>query len=274
MIYDKAKEGGMTKNEFHAIYTEFIVGEGAGTAEDLKDPEEGVESHNILWTLNEEDLGVFWPGQQEKTFTKTVIYKDPKGINADITVVMTRTVYMPALNVWATCTYWKGEKEYKIFNINPIVYGTKESNPAWNVVDGTNPTCNIYTDLLNGFLDDRGVKPTEGAAGAIYYTDKNVANTKFYYPAFGPMQPDHTMPENANGIYYAEEGVRFVFDKARIANYTYIWNDGTEVKAELRNNDTELWIKGELAATIVNHKANLFERRRADVQHQVARSCS
>ena len=41
----------------------------------------------------------FWPGQQEKTFTKTVIYKDPKGINADITVVMTRTVYMPALNV-------------------------------------------------------------------------------------------------------------------------------------------------------------------------------
>ena len=236
-----------------------IEGEGTGTAEDLKDPEEGVESHNILWTLNEEDLGVFWPGQQEKTFTKTVIYKDPKGINADITVVMTRTVYMPALNVWGHMgTYWKGEKEYKIFNINPIVYGTKESNPAWNVVDGTNPTCNIYTDLLNGFLDDRGVKPTEGAAGAIYYTDKNVANTKFYYPAFGPMQPDHTMPENANGIYYAEEGVRFVFDKARIANYTYIWNDGTEVKAELRNNDTELWIKGELAATIVNHKANLL----------------
>ena len=78
---------------------------------------------------------------------------------------------------------------------------------AWNVVDCTNPTCNIYTYLLNGFLDDRGVKPTEGAAGAIYYTDKNVANTKFYYPAFGPMQPDHTMPENANGIYYAEEGV-------------------------------------------------------------------
>ena len=212
-----------------------------------------------MWTLNEEDLGVFWPGQQEKTFTKTVIYKDPKGINADITVVMTRTVYMPALNVWGHMgTYWKGEKEYKIFNINPIVYGTKESNPAWNVVDGTNPTCNIYTDLLNGFLDDRGVKPTEGAAGAIYYTDKNVANTKFYYPAFGPMQPDHTMLENANGIYYAEEGVRFVFDKARIANYTYIWNDGTEVKAELRNNDTELWIKGELAATIVNHKANLL----------------
>ena len=30
------------------------------------------------------------------------------------------------------------------------------------------------------------------------------------------------------------------------------------MKAELRNNDTELWIKGELAATIVNHKANLL----------------
>ena len=35
---------------------------------------------------------------------------------------------MPALNVWGHMgTYWKGEKEYKIFNINPIVYGTKES---------------------------------------------------------------------------------------------------------------------------------------------------
>ena len=80
---------------------------------------------------------------------------------SDITVVMTRTVYMPALNVWGHMgTYWKGEKEYKIFNINPIAYGTKESNPAWNVVDGTNPTCNIYTDVLNGFLNDLGVKPT------------------------------------------------------------------------------------------------------------------
>ena len=91
MIYDKAKTGGMTKNEFHSIYTQFVDGTGAGTAIDIANPEEGVESHNILWTLSEADLGVFWPTQQEKTFTKTVTYKDPKGINADITVVMTRT---------------------------------------------------------------------------------------------------------------------------------------------------------------------------------------
>lgn len=83
-----------------------------------------------MWTLSETDLGVFWPTQQEKTFTKTVTYKDPKGINADITVVMTRTIYMPALNVWGHMgTYWKGDKVYEVFNINPIVYGTKESNP-------------------------------------------------------------------------------------------------------------------------------------------------
>ena len=261
MIYDKAKEGGMTKNEFHSIYTDFVVGAGAGTAIDLVNPEEGVDSHNILWTLDETALGSFWPGQQEKTFTKVVTYKDPKGINADIEITLTRTIYMPTLNVWGHMgTYWKGEKEYKIFNINPIVYGTKEMNPAWNIpADGkTNPTCNIYTDLLNGFLDDRGVKPTEGAAGAIYYTDKNVAGTKFYYPTFGPLQTDHTLPENANGIYYAENGVRFVFDQARIDNYTYTLSDGTEVKAKLSDDHTKLFINNELAATIVNHEGNLL----------------
>ena len=259
MIYDKAKTGGMTKNEFHSIYTQFVDGTGAGTAIDIANPEEGVESHNILWTLSETDLGVFWPTQQEKTFTKTVTYKDPKGINADITVVMTRTIYMPALNVWGHMgTYWKGDKVYEVFNINPIVYGTKESNPAWNVVTGTNPTCNIYTDLLNGFLDDRYKKPTDGAAGVVYYTDKNVAGKKFYYPSFGPAQAGATMGANSNGIYYNDLGVRFVFDKARIANYKYTWKDGKEYTATLRNNDTELWINGQLAATIVNHAANLL----------------
>lgn len=259
MIYDKAKTGGMTKNEFHSIYTQFVDGTGAGTAIDIANPEEGVESHNILWTLSETDLGVFWPTQQEKTFTKTVTYKDPKGINADITVVMTRTIYMPALNVWGHMgTYWKGDKVYEVFNINPIVYGTKESNPAWNVVTGTNPTCNIYTDLLNGFLDDRYKKPTDGAAGVVYYTDKNVAGKKFYYPSFGPAQAGATMGANSNGIYYNDLGVRFVFDKARIANYKYTWKDGKEYTATLKNNDTELWINGQLAATIVNHAANLL----------------
>ena len=258
LIYDKAKEGGMTKNEFHSIYTLFVDGTGAGTAVDVPNTEEGVESHNILWTLDETALGAFWPGQQEKSFTKTVTYKDPKGINADITIVLTRTIYMPALNVWGHMgTYWKGDKEYKIFNINPIVYGTRESNPAWNVVTGTNPTCNIYTDLLNGFLDDTYVKPLKGVSSVLYYTDKNVAGTKFYYSAFGHVQTGATMKANANGINYWDEGVRFVFDKARIANYKYTMKDGKEYTATLKNNDTELWINGELAATIVNHKPNL-----------------
>ena len=261
LIYDKAKEGGMTKNEFHSIYTEFVEGTGTGTAKDLKDPEAGVESHNIEWTLSTTDLGAFWPGQQEKTFTKTVTYKDPKGINADITVVMTRTIYMPALNVWGHMgTYWKGDKEYKIFNINPIVYGTKESNPAWNTNAGnvTNPTCNIYTDLLNGFLDDRYKKPTEGAAGVVYYTDKNVASKKFYYPDFGPLQTGATMGANSNGIYYEDLGVRFVFDKARIGNYKYTWKDGKQYTATLSADQTQLFINGQLAATIVNRVGNLL----------------
>ena len=263
-IYDKAKEGGMTKQEFHAVYTQFdgTKGAGEGTASVIANSEAGVESYNIIWTLTHADIVKKYPNwnnQEKMSFSKVCYYSDPTGAYPTLKIPLTRTIYKPVFNLWGyDGRYWKNDNEWSTFNVNPIVYNTEESNPAWSNNTENNPTCNIYTDLLNGFLDDRGVKPTEGAAGAIYYTDKNVANTKFYYPAFGPMQPDHTMPENANGIYYAEEGVRFVFDKARIANYTYIWNDGTEVKAELRNNDTELWIKGELAATIVNHKANLL----------------
>lgn len=270
MIYAKAKDGGMTKNEFHSIYTKFEEVSGDGKAVDLANAEEGVESHNILWTLDNATLGAIWPGQQSKSFKKVITYKDPKGINADITVTLTRTVYMPALNIWGHLgTYWQGDKNYQVFNVNPIVYGTKEANPAWNVNadNATNPTCNIYTDLLNGFLDDRLMKPTAGAQGVVYYTDKNAGSTKFYYPSFAPLQTGHTMGENSNKIYYEE--ARFVFDAARIANYEYTWKDGKKYKATLRNNDTELWINGQLGATIVNHADNKAKPAGAELTYNI-----
>lgn len=257
-IYDKAKEGGMTKNEFHSIYTTFdpAPGEGTGTVVEKPNTEEGVDSYNLVWTLNETDLGSIWPGQ-EKTFTKTVYYTDPKGINAKIKIVMTRTIYMPLINIWGYMgPYWKGDKEYKIFNINPIVFNTKESNPAWATNTTNNPTCNIYTDLLNGFLDDRGVKPTTGAAGSLWYSDKNAASKKFYYSALYPQTGGTAL--GVKGITYADDGVRFIFDSKRIGNYSYTWIDGNKVKAEVKANGTELWIKGQKAATIINNTGNLL----------------
>lgn len=256
-IYDKVKTGGMTKNEFHSIYTMFDPAptEGTGTAVEKKNSEAGVDSYNIVWTLSTIELGKIWPGQ-EKKFTKTVYYKDPKGINADVKIVMTRTIYMPSISIWGHMgTYWKStQTQYSVFNINPIVYDSKESNPAWSTNTTSNPTCNIYTDLLNGFLDDRGMKPTTGADGILYYTDKNVAGKKFYYSAIYPLTGGTAL--GVEGVSYTEEGVKFVFDTERIANYTYTWKDGSKVKAEVRNNGTQLWIKNELAATIVNNIAN------------------
>ena len=256
-VYDKVKVGGMTKNEFHSIYTSFdpAPGEGTGSAAEIVNNDAGVESYNIEWTLTALEIGTIWPGQ-EKTFTKTVYYKDPTGINADVKIVMKRTIYMPVLGVWGYMgPYWKGDQVYEVFNINPIVYNTQESNPAWSTNTTNNPTCNIYTDLLNGFLDDRGIKPTLGAGGALYYTDKNVAKTKFYYSALYPL-PGGTAEGVAGTITYSEDGVGFIFDEERIANYEYTWKDGSKVKADVRANGTELWIKNELAATIVNNVPN------------------
>ena len=259
-IYDKVKTGGMTKNEFHSIYTQFVdpaPNEGTGTAVEKKNSEAGVDSYNIVWTLTDLQIGTIWPGQ-EKTFTKTVYYKDPTGINADVKIVMKRTIYMPVLNLWGYMgPYWKGDKVYEVFNINPIVFNTQESNPAWANNTVNNPTCNIYTDLLNGFLDDRGIKPTTGAGGAIYYTDKNKTGKKFYYSAFYPRTGGTSL--GTAGITYEDDGVSFVFDKNRIANYTYTWKDGSKVKADVRANGTELWIKNELAATIVNNVPNKLD---------------
>ena len=65
-------------------------------------------------------------------------------------------------------------------------------NPAWSNNTENNPTCNIYTDLLNGFLNDLGVKPTTGLGGAIWYADALRAGKKFFYSGLYPYAASGT----------------------------------------------------------------------------------
>ena len=53
LIYHQAKEGGMTHEEFKAIYTIFDenASEPYGTAKNVINTEGGVDSYNILWDL-------------------------------------------------------------------------------------------------------------------------------------------------------------------------------------------------------------------------------
>ena len=263
-IYDKAKEGGMTKQEFHAVYTDAgfdaNVGVGDGEATYVKNSEAGVDSYNIEWTLEHKDIVTKYPDwykQEEMVFEKTVFWKDPTGAYPTLKITLKRTIYKPVFGEYGyDGRYWKTSSNYTIFNVNPIVYNTIESNPAWN--DNTNhknnPTCNIYTDLLNGFLNKEGKMPMNGAYEHIYFTDK------------GGQDPNKKLDYSVDGN-YDTDGVKYIFDADKLANgtnpdgnkYEFPYFNGTTTvlkTAEVRNNGTEIWINGELAASIVNNVVN------------------
>lgn len=168
---------------------------------------------------------------------------------------MTRTIYKPTFGGYGYDNrYWKKNTNNTVFNVNPVVYGAVEWNPAWNETTGhiltgdktnNNPTVNIYTDLVNGFLNKDGVKPATGAWEYLYFQDKNVANVKNpYSPTFEFL------------------GVRFEFDAEKLAGRTYKYFDVAsktfkDGAVTLSTDNTKLYIAGELAATIDNYKDNL-----------------
>lgn len=261
-IYDKAKEGGMTKQEFHAVYTDagFDAQDGVdyGKVELIKNTEDGVESYNIKWTLTHADIVKkypVWKNHEDMVFTKTFFWKDPTKAYPTLKITLTRTIYKPTFGGYGYDNrYWKKNTNNTVFNVNPVVYGAVEWNPAWNETTGhvltgdktnNNPTVNIYTDLVNGFLNKDGVKPATGAWEYLYFQDKNVANVK------NPYSPTFEL-----------EGVRFEFDAEKLAGKTYKYFDVAsktfkDGAVTLSTDNTKLYIAGELAATIDNYKDNL-----------------
>ncbi|EPT32823.1 PspA/IM30 family protein [Phocaeicola abscessus] len=287
-IYDKVKEGGMTKAEFHATYLDsgFDPNDAAdwGKVKLLKNTEGDVESYNIEWTITHADLvkkypnWEAWNNTKPMEFTKTFYWKS--GTSNTLVITVTKKIYKPEFILWGyDGRYWRNNGEWNIFNVNPIVYKTQEANPAWAPNTKNNPTCNIYTDLLNGFLDDMGKKPTTGADGAIYFTvDRTLVNgtftyktgNKYYYAA-----DYQNVPSGFKGVdrtknhylSYAKEGVRFVYDVDKLqkgAAYVYSYYDKAtktikKLRATVKDNDTKepkLYINNELAATIVNYEPN------------------
>ena len=257
VIYNGAKEGGMTKQEFHAIYTDegFDAQNGVdyGTVKLIKNTEDGVESYNIEWTLTHADIVKKypeWKNHEDMVFTKTFFWKDPTKAYPALKITLTRTIYKPTFGGYGYDNrYWKKNTNNTVFNVNPVVYGAVEWNPAWEITEhgdkANNPTVNIYTDLVNGFLNKDGVKPATGAWEYLYFQDKNVANVK------NPYSPT-----------FEAEGVRFEFDAEQLAGKTYKYFDVAsktfkDGAVTLSADNTKLYIAGELAATIDNYKDNL-----------------
>ena len=262
VIYAGAKDGGMTKQEFHAVYTDagFDAQDGVdyGKVKLIKNTEDGVESYNIEWTLTHADIVKkypVWKNHEDMVFTKTFFWKDPTKAYPTLKITLTRTIYKPTFGGYGYDNrYWKKNTNNTVFNVNPVVYGAVEWNPAWNETTGhiltgdktnNNPTVNIYTDLVNGFLNKDGVKPATGAWEYLYFQDKNVANVKNpYSPTFELL------------------GVRFEFDAEKLAGKTYKYFDVAsktfkDGAVTLSTDNTKLYIAGELAATIDNYKDNL-----------------
>ena len=262
VIYAGAKDGGMTKQEFHAVYTDagFDAQDGVdyGKVKLIKNTEDGVESYNIEWTLTHADIVKkypVWKNHEDMVFTKTFFWKDPTKAYPTLKITLTRTIYKPTFGGYGYDNrYWKKNTNNTVFNVNPVVYGAVEWNPAWNETSGhiltgdksnNNPTVNIYTDLVNGFLNKDGVKPATGAWEYLYFQDKNVANVK------NPYSPTFEL-----------EGVRFEFDAEKLAGKTYRYFDVAsktfkDGAVTLSTDNTKLYIAGELAATIDNYKDNL-----------------
>jgi len=277
-IYDKVKEGGMTKAEFHTYYTVFADGEGDGTAKVIENTQDDVESYNIVWNLTHKDIVTKYPdwnAQEKMVFTKKCTWSDPKKVHETLVITLTRTIYKPVFHLWGyDGRYWKNDNTYTTFNVNPVVYGAKDWNPGWgDMASHKNaPTCNIYTDLLNGFVDDMGKKPTMGADGAIWFEDKGNttwADKKLYYSANYPIATSgfKGVARTANNyVAYSTEGVRFVFDAEKLTaagtKYVYDYYNTATGKVEqktatVEGDGTILKINGQVAATIVNYRQNL-----------------
>jgi hypothetical protein len=277
-----------------------------GIVELIVDAEEGVESYNILWTLTHADfvkLYPKWDAQEKFTFYVTYTWQSKSA--APLQITMKKVIYKPKFDLWGyDGRYWRNtDPKWKVFNVNSIVYKTLEANPAWNAeypnptgtIEGTtgivnNLTNNIYTDLLNGFLDDLSKKPFYGADGVIYYTDEAKAGKQFYYAieygdkAFNDEsikrnggivwdpQAKYT-GEKSRGVerkapnYAAFEklGVRFTYDESKLnqgRHIYYYFDKKTKTYkkgyAYVVNNDKkepELWISASKTDKSYNEKA-------------------
>ena len=219
-IYNKAQEGGMTKKEFHAVYTKLEKVKGDGTITSIINSEAGVDSYNLKWTLSHTEIGAIWTALN-KTYTITFKYSDPEGAYPDLIFTLSRKIVMPEIGIWGhNGIYWQGQNEYQIFNINPIIMKNEEAQA----------TCNIHADLLNGFIKGND-KPTD-AADALYFINTVKGNTKEAYT-------------------YEAAGVTFQFDASKLNTGKYVYYINGQ-KATATVIDNKLYLNDILAATIYN----------------------
>lgn len=123
-VYAKVKEGGMSKDEFEAIYKlkandEGTFGEGDGViTEQTSDVSEDAVA--LKWTLDAEAIGKIVPATS-KEYSILITYTDPKGVAGDVTFSLkcTVNVTLPSISGYYE-QYWITPGA--LANVYPVQY--------------------------------------------------------------------------------------------------------------------------------------------------------
>lgn len=142
-VYGVMNEGtGMSKDDFHKIYTNFSFS-GDGSATNHADaPVAGTEA--ITWELNVDDIGTIAPAV-EKDYAINLTYNDPRGLYGDVTFSFKATikVQLPAINGYYN-QYWSVKEE--VYTVFPVHY-----DPDKMGTGTISAVCEYYNNLMNGF---------------------------------------------------------------------------------------------------------------------------
>lgn len=260
--------GGMSKKEFHTIYTSMemlsvtkdgveimkaplttTTSEAAEANSDIafvlvKDELDN-ESYNLRWKMSVDAIGKIVPAKSS-TYVIKIAFKDADGIHGDVIKTFRVVVDVPAQDFKYQGTYWQTGQIGKVFNVNPIVY-----NPATDGTIGTTGDhsghsltdySHIEADLVNGFVYGATSQKPANLAQFIQYI-RNCAEVKFEFASdkFG------------NGNYPHLNG--YVTNTAK----TELWKTtvGTIVPGYIQTSNAAASIASKFGATNLENKKNL-----------------
>lgn len=122
-VYAKIGENGMSKEDFHRIYTDFSYSGDGKVVCNSDTPNAG--TYALTWTLTSDDLGSLVP-ELKKEYTGTITFSDPSGNRGDVIFKIKTTISATAPSIHGyNNLYWQTPGE--IYRVTPIHYGSPEA---------------------------------------------------------------------------------------------------------------------------------------------------
>lgn len=137
---EKLGEHGMSKEDFHRLYTVFKKLEGTGNVVDHSDdPNAG--TYALTWTLTQDEVGKILPNESKEVTIK-MAYSDPTGLRGDVIFSAKATISIKDLpTIFGYYEqYWQTVGE--VYRLTPVHYDPKGSQGQ---------QCKYENNLLNGF---------------------------------------------------------------------------------------------------------------------------